>query len=617
MARRSPSVVPIVFAAIAGLLLILGVRAVVNGGKDDGPTVVASTAPAPDGSVSKSAAPVDNTGCISVALAASSEKAELLKGMAAEYRASNAEVDGTCVAIDVFSKASGGAALALARGWQESDGKRPDVWSPASSSWPVLLKQRATAAAGGAKLVPDDLPSLAQTPLVIAMPKPMAEKLGWPAKALGWEDIIALSKDPAGWGKYGEPLWGAFRLGKTNPNFSTSGLNATIGTYFAATGLSSDLTAEDVADPKTLEYVKSVEASVVHYGDTTLTFLGNLQKADDRGQGLTYISAVTIEEKSVWDYNQGNPSGDPKTLGKHAPPTTPLVAIYPKEGTLVSDNPYVVLNAEWVDEAKRKAADGFLKFVQLPEQQKKFEGAAFRSFDGKPGSLITDKNGMIPAEPKTVISPPQPSVLDLVQKSWNANRKRARVIMVIDVSGSMGEPVAGTKDNKLVLAKRAATKALDQFSPDDELTLWAFSTKLDGDKPYVEIVSNRTVASGLPEFKAKIASLVPKGGTGLYASTRAAVVAAREQFAPDRINAVIVLTDGKNADHPDKDLDGLVASLQSEDEEQAVRVFPIAYGDQADLGVLRRIADASRGAAYDSKDPASIDNVFTAVVSNF
>lgn len=83
----------------------------------------------------------------------------------------------------------------------------------------------------------------------------------------------------------------------------------------------------------------------MHYGDTTLTFLSNLQKADDLGAGLSYISAVAVEEKSVWGYNQGNPSGDPATLGKHAKPKTPLVAIYPKEGTLLSDSPYAVLQA--------------------------------------------------------------------------------------------------------------------------------------------------------------------------------------------------------------------------------------------------------------------------------
>jgi Ca-activated chloride channel homolog len=48
-----------------------------------------------------------------------------------------------------------------------------------------------------------------------------------------------------------------------------------------------------------------------------------------------------------------------------------------------------------------------------------------------------------------------------------------------------------------------------------------------------------------------------------------------------------------------------------------VRVFPIAYGADADLPTLRQIADATSAAVYDSSDPTSIDKVFTAVVSNF
>jgi Ca-activated chloride channel family protein len=605
MPRGSRNPLPIVFAAIAAIVLVLVVKSMFGGGKEK------AAAPSGGASSSQAAAVPDSKGCTVVSFAASSEKAALLTQIAADYAKSKPEVGGTCVRVNVFTKASGGGMDALARGWRDSDGPRPDVWSPASSSWVALLKQRATQQ----DLVPAELPKIAQTPLVIAMPRPMAEKLGWPGKALGWGDIIALSKDPKGWGTYGQPLWGAFRLGKTNPNFSTSGLNATIGTYFAATGLSSDLSADDVKNPKTLAYVKDVESSVVHYGDTTLTFLANMQKADDKGQGLTYISAVTVEEKSVWDYNKGNPSGDPKTLGQHKPPKTPLVAIYPKEGTLVSDNPYVVLNASWVTEARKKAAADFLKFLQQPAQQQIFQKFAFRNFEGKPGAEITPGQGMLAGEPKVTISPPSPSVLDLVAKSWNENRKKARVIMVIDVSGSMGDS-AGGDATKLELAQRAASAALTQFSPDDELSLWVFSTKLNGNLPYVELVPRKTVRDGLAEFRKSIASLTSRGGTGLYATTRAAAAAARAQYAADRINAVIVLTDGRN-EHEDNDLDGLVRSFESEDESQAIRVFPIAYGNDADLGVLRRIADASRGAAYDAKDPASIDKVFTAVVSNF
>src|SRR5206468_2549796 len=82
--------------------------------------------------------------------------------------------------------------------------------------------------------------------------------------------------------------------------------------------------------------------------------------ADQRGTALTYVSAIAIEEKQVWDYNQGQ---------NGARPAIPLAAVSPKEGTLVADHPYVVLNAPWVDAPKRDAAAGFLAYLQATEAQ--------------------------------------------------------------------------------------------------------------------------------------------------------------------------------------------------------------------------------------------------------
>jgi Ca-activated chloride channel family protein len=85
----------------------------------------------------------------------------------------------------------------------------------------------------------------------------------------------------------------------------------------------------------------------------------------------------------------------------------------------------------------------------------------------------------------------------------------------------------------------------------------------------------------------------------------------------DRINAVVLLTDGKNEYQPDQDVVSLEQELSPEDTSRSVRFFPIAYGGDADLATLKGIAEAARGAAYDASDPASIDKVFTAVLSNF
>jgi Ca-activated chloride channel homolog len=599
---------PLLVAAVVGVVLVLLVRHFVTSGSGGKGTAAQPAAPGR----------ADRAGCVPLNVTASSEKAALLSGIAADYDRSDRRVGGRCVDVRVTSMASGGAADALARGWDTRvDGPRPDVWTPAASSWAVLLRQR-TAAKDRPDLVPADIPSIAKTPLVIAMPKPMAQALGWPKTPLGWGDVLALARDPRGWGAKGHPEWGAFKLGKTNPNFSTSGLNATIATYFAATGRSSDLTVKDVADPKVVGYVRQIEASVVHYGDTTLTFLQNLYAAAEKGQALTYISAVTVEEKSVWDYNRGNPSGDPKTLGQHAAPKVPLVAIYPKEGTLLSDNPYVVLTADWVDGTKRAAAADFLAFVRQPSSQKRFTDAAFRSFDGKAGPPISPDNGLLPDQRLLIIDPPAPTVLDRVAQSWSALRKRARVLMVIDVSGSMSEDVPSLGQSKLDLAKRAALAAVGQLAPDDQLGLWVFSTPQAGSsEPWIELVPTGPVRSVLAEFRVKVGDLVAEGGTALYATTRAAVRSVEASFDPSKINAVVLLTDGKNEYRQDNNLDTVVSALGSEDTAASVRVFPIAYGADADLGVLRTIASASRAAAYDASDPASIDKVLTAVLSNF
>src|SRR6478752_1593219 len=133
---------------------------------------------------------------------------------------------------------------------------------------------------------------------MIAMPRPMAEALGWPDKQVGWSDLAALARNPKGWGAEGHPEWGRFKLGKTNPHISTSGLDATAASYYAATGTSSDLTAKQIDDPRVRDFVADLESSVVHYGDTSLTFLANMSNAAAKGQGLTYVSAVTLQEKS-------------------------------------------------------------------------------------------------------------------------------------------------------------------------------------------------------------------------------------------------------------------------------------------------------------------------------
>jgi Ca-activated chloride channel homolog len=460
---------------------------------------------------------------------------------------------------------------------------------------------------------------------VIAMPQPMAEALGYPNTPLGYGDILALARDPAGWGALGHPEWGPFRLGKTNPNFSTSALNATIAQYYAASGKTSGLTLEDLNVPSVDEFARSIESSVVHYGDTTLTFLNSLYRADQRGTGLTYVSAVAVEEKSVIDFNRGNPDGILEPGEKPKRPRVPLVAIYPKEGTLFSDNPFITVDAPWVSAKEKRAAARFEQFVQQPTNQKRVLRFGFRP--GNPqvaiGSPIAARFGVDRDQPQARLELPSPPVLVGLIDRWGQNRKSARVLMVIDASGSMGEPASGEDGpTKLDLVKRAAVDALGQFKADDDVGLWIFSTEISRNDPtdYLELMPIAPIGAQREAMAARIDDLVPTQGTPLYTVTKAATDRLVETFDAQRINAVLLLTDGKNEDPRNSDLDGLLRTLRARNEGQVtnpVRVFPIAYGRDADLPTLKRMAEATNATVYDAADPKSITKVFLAVVSNF
>ena len=575
------------------------------------------------GPVDSDLATADPGDCIVVDMAVSSEKIALLTELADEFNGSDeAAVGDRCVFVRPRSVASGSAANLIVDGWPspEVNGEPPVIWSPAASGWAAIVNERA-----GQILAPAGTPFML-TPLVIAMPRPMAEALGWPDESIGFADLATLAENPEGWAAVGHPEWGPFRLGKTNPNYSTSGLNFTIAEYYAATGKTADLTTEDLARPAAVDFATQIESAVVHYGDITMTFLNNWFAADVRGTALTYASAVAVEEKSVIDYNLGNPDGvldpgeDPRA------PRDPLVAIYPEEGTLFSDNPFIILETGWVDEDEKAAAALFEEYVQRPENQQKVLDFGFRPNNPAVplAEPIVAANGVDPEQPTTELEVPSPDVLIGILDSWAELRKDARVLLVLDISGSMGDP-GGDGRTKLDLAIEAAVSALDQFKDADEVGLWVFSTELGGPDPNVlDLVPIAPIGTQRDVLTQQIEAQRPTNGTPLYDVTQKAYESMLAEYDPAKINAIVLLTDGQNDDgQPGDDEDQfaeLVQSLQAGSEgssAQPVRLFTIAYGEDADATTLRTIAQATRAATYNASNPATIEQVFTAVISNF
>jgi Ca-activated chloride channel family protein len=274
------------------------------------------------------ALPTCDTANETLHIVSSQEKAGLLASLATEY--GPREANGRCVAVRVTAKNSGRILDQLIHGWDAREGARPDIWSPASSTWYSVMRYRAGQQGEPIDSLPDAAPvkSLFTSPLVIAVPQSEAAGFG----AIGWKDLADRAAR------------GDLRLGKTNPLFSTSGLNATIAAFTAFSDPDTPLGPEQVAREPVQQQIRQLEKSVVHYGENTLTFLGNLREA-----GAGYVSAVAVEESSLIAYNAGYPcgarpidGGDGKlggdlTCDRLTPPDDRLVPLYPSEGTLVSD----------------------------------------------------------------------------------------------------------------------------------------------------------------------------------------------------------------------------------------------------------------------------------------
>jgi Ca-activated chloride channel homolog len=119
------------------------------------------------------------SGSLPLQVVVSPDQAGVVTQAAAEYERRRTAVDDRCVDVQVRGTDSAEAATALSTGWDEAtQGPTPDVWVPASSAWALQVALRQQASKQDV-LIPLEYPKVATTPMVMAMPKPMAETLGW------------------------------------------------------------------------------------------------------------------------------------------------------------------------------------------------------------------------------------------------------------------------------------------------------------------------------------------------------------------------------------------------------------------------------------------------------
>ncbi len=142
----------------------------------------------------------------------------------------------------------------------------------------------------------------------------------------------------------------------------------------------------------------------------------------------------------------------------------------------------------------------------------------------------------------------------------------------------------------LAEAQAGARAFLQGLHDDDLASLVLFDHRI------YPTVGPFALLKGRTELLGRVDELIAGGGTALYDATASAYAEAlaRATSDPHRIHALVVMTDGRD-ENSTISLQELINRLSRED--APVKVFTIAYGNQADTDILRRIAEAGQGAS--------------------
>ncbi len=477
---------------------------------------------------------------------------------------------------------------------------KPDVWSPAGNVWLTLLNQQWQQKYGTTIIgtSANQNPSLVKSPVVIAMWKPMAEALGWPNKPISWAEIAQLSVNPSGWAAYGHPEWGDFKFGHTNPDDSNSGLDAVIAENYAAVKKQRDLTSSDVDSSSAREFVANVESSIIHYGESTGTFATEMFT-----KGPNYLSAAVMYENLVVEANEGQFT---KNLAY------PVVAIYPEEGTFYSDHPYALLHASWVTPAEQAAALAFQNYLLAPAQQQQALQYGFRPASGVLAAPLNQAHGVDTSQPTTLLQVPDASVINAIETSWNQQKRKVDVMLIIDRSGSMNDPVGGT--TKIVGARQGLVEFVNLLGDLDDVGLTEFSDQ-------AQVLSALSpVGPKRQQVLNEINSITAGGNTHLY-DTISAQFQQLQTFSSKHIKAIVVLTDGQD-DASVLKLAQLVQQVTpgGANAGEGIKIYTIAYGNSqgsgVDISALQQIASASGGQEY-AGTPQNIKQVYLSISEFF
>ena len=183
------------------------------------------------------------------------------------------------------------------------------------------------------------------------------------------------------------------------------------------------------------------------------------------------------------------------------------------------------------------------------------------------------------------------------RKSDDARRAPMNLAIVLDRSGSM-------EGAKLEKARQAAALAVDKLGDDDIFSLVTYDNDTD-----LLIAPERVGGRDhREELKARIHRIQAGGSTALHAGVVLGAKQVRRFFEKERVNRVILLSDGIANVGPSSTsaLAGLGRELRSD----GITVSTIGLGDDYNEDLMTALAEASNANYYYVKDAEKLPGIF-------
>jgi Ca-activated chloride channel family protein len=528
-------------------------------------------------------------GSVEISFASSNTKEDWVNAVTEKFNAAQIKTSGgQPVFVRVSHVTSGGS-----QGDILSGKIQPTVWSPGDMSW-VDGANQVWRDRTGKPLISETCAPTVYAPIGFAMWRPFAEALGWPEKPITWETLVDLAADPQGWGKYGHPEWGEFKFGHSHPSYSNVGLLIMSALVYDTLGSTSGLTPDNVKSAGVIEAFENVEFHTYHYGVQSRDLIALMAR-----RGPEYLHAVTTSEAEALKSN--------RDLGDQL--RFPLAFIFPAKGTFWTEQPYCTLDAEWVTAEQKEAARLYRDYLLAREQQELAIDNFLRPVDGAvalraPIALENGTDPRVTQQSVPALESPSGEAAEAVKDVFLQTKKKATIILVVDVSGSM-------QGDKIANAVEATANFIGRLETDDEVYVLAFNENV------TELQPAGRAGDVAERLSATVRGLFAEGGTALHDGVCAGAARIDELRAEDlaadekRLYGIVVLSDGKDTASGRTESD-MFNCLPSGEDVESIKVFTIAYGDDADQDVLLRVANRTNGKTF-TGDPATIERVYTSI----